>query len=357
MGTQVRLGEGPGGARHVMGVAGAWARAGHQVCLLAPGAWPDRPEAVEHLAPNHTEPGLRLELALARRASGRLVLRAPEVGYVRLSASSSALPLALAAARVPLWLELNGAILDELRARGRGPTRVDMVRRSLGRVVALARGLVAVEPSIAEHARRELGAKRVFVVGNGVELGVAKPGDRQEARRRLGVELGARVVGFAGTLSPEIRLDLVLPLLERLDLILLVAGDGPRSDELKDHPRVCWVGRVDHARAIDVLRACDVCLGLREGWAGMRPLESLAVGRRVALWGARGSERLRRLSAELPDFLYVGSDRESFETALVEALDAEARLGPPSGAALAELRRRLGWDETARRLIELFRDG
>jgi len=357
MGTQVRLQEGPGGARHVTGVVGAWARAGHQVCVLAPGDWPQRPEGVEHLAPKRALPGLRLELALARKAARRLLLRAPEVGYVRLSASSSALPLLLAAARIPLWLELNGPILDELRARARDPAQVDAVRRSLRQMVAAARGLVAVEPSIGQHARRELGARRVFVVENGVELQVATPGHRTEARRRLDVDLEARVVGFAGTLSPEIRLDLVLPLLERHGLTLLVAGEGPGSELLKDHPRVCWLGRVDHGRAVDVLRACDVCLGLREGWAGMRPLESLAVGRRIVLWGPSGSQRLRSLTADLPEFLFVARDPAGFEAALLRALEAEARLGPPAPELLAPVRSQLGWDATAGRLVELFKDG
>ncbi|MEM1022408.1 MAG: glycosyltransferase [Myxococcota bacterium] len=355
MGTQVRLDGSQGGARHVIGLTSAWAQAGHQVCLLAPGHWASQPDGLEHLAPRREAPGLRMELALAGLAMRRLTLRVPEIAYVRLSASSSALPAALVTARVPLWLELNGPILDELQARGRSRRRIEAVRLALKATVATARGVVAVEPSIAEHARRELGAKSIFVVENGVQLDVATPGDRMEARRRLGLSTELRYVGFAGTLAPELRLDVILPLLERMDLRLLVAGDGPAARRLKGKPRVKWLGAVNHDQAIEVLRACDVCLGLREGWMGMRPLESVAVGRRLALWGGQGGERLRELCAELPDFVFVGRDPGGFERALQDALEAEARLGPPSEDELEPVRRRLGWEETARRLIELFR--
>ncbi|MGF1508472.1 MAG: glycosyltransferase [Myxococcota bacterium] len=359
--TQVRLDRGQGGGRHVAATVSGFRDAGHQVTVVAPGTHP--PPGVEHLAPAATAPGLRMELQMASLVGRAVFTRVPAVAYVRLSASSSAVPATLAGLGVPFVVELNGPILDEMKARGRSDLRVAAVRESLKTVVRSSRALVAVLPSIAAHARKHLSAESVHVVENGADIRLATPGDRRAARIRMHLPENARLVGFAGSLSPEVQLDPLLEALRSKDLHLAVAGAGPGADKfyaLSSDPafsgRVHYRGEMAHEEALDLVRALDVYVNLRVGWTGMRPLEALVMGRRCAVIRADGVERLVRATRELPDFVHVAASPSA--SAVAEAIDsalrAEETYGPPSLEALEPIRTELSWERSVSRLLEIL---
>jgi glycosyltransferase involved in cell wall biosynthesis len=358
--TQVRLEGGAGGERHVEATVRRMSAAGHPVTLLAPGV--HSPRGVEHLRPSWSQPGLRLEAALARLVVAATTRRVPEAAYVRLSATSSLVPAALRALGIPYVVELNGPILDEMRARGRSELRVRAVRQSLRQAVRGARGMVAVHASIAAHARRHLGAEAVQVIENGADVDVATPGDRREARRRLGLPEDASLVGFAGSLAPELHLTALFEAIERTDAHLAVAGDGAQEPALRAfqgrHPdRVHWLGAVPHPQALDLVRALDVCVNVRPRWTGMRPIEALVMGRRCALVPADGTERLLRVTQHLPAFVHVAEtdSPHALTSAVQAALQAEREHGPPSDDDLGPVRRELSWDRTVERILSVVR--
>jgi glycosyltransferase involved in cell wall biosynthesis len=357
--TQVPLDRGHGGSRHVSAVARELARLGHAITLLAPGN--DAPPAgVERLRPpSGLAPGARLEAALAMLATRRLAAERFDAAYVRLSASSLFLPLAIAARRVPLVVELNGRILDELRELGRPRWMIRLVEKSLRTVVRRACRLVAVEPGIARHAETALRAARVVVIENGADLDAAIPGDRDAARRALGLDLDRRYVAFTGTLVPEQRFDLLLEAQRRLgSFTLLIAGAGSQAGLLGAAARtapIVLLGAVPHDTAIQAIRAADVCVNVRDGDLGMKCFEYAAVGRRIVAFRIAGAERLEALYPGL-DAVHLVDERSAggVARALEAALAAEGRLGALPPSAVTAARGTIGWEHAARRIAAVL---
>jgi len=357
--TQVPLDRPFGGARHVSAVARELARLGHEVTLLAPGA--DEPaQGVERVRPPRgLGPGARLEAVLAALAVHTVRRRRPDVAYVRISASTSLIPIVLAARRVPIVLELNGRILDELRERARPAWAIALVKRSLTTVTRLSRAMVAVEPRIGRHAEQELSAGNVVVIENGADLDAATPGDRRTARQRLGLDDQKQYVAYAGTLAPEQRFDLLLEAQEQLrSFTLLVAGAGPQTERLERARRdrdIELLGVVPHATAIETIRAGNICVNVREGDLGMKCFEYAACGRRFVAFGGEGTERLEALYPGLDAVHLVGEKSAAAVAHAVErALTAERTRGPLPPDAITNARATIGWDRTARRIAEVL---
>jgi glycosyltransferase involved in cell wall biosynthesis len=357
--TQVPLDRPFGGARHVTAVARELVKLGHEITLVAPG----REGAIERVhrvrPPAALAPGARMEAALAVLATRETMRAHYDGAHVRISASTSLVPLALAARRIPMLLELNGRILDELRQLGRPAPVIAIARQSLRAATRLACGVAAGEPRIAKHAEEELGARNVVVIESGADLDTATPGDRGEAREALGLDRDRRYIAYTGTLVLEQRFDLLLDALRRLDdATLLVAGGGPQAALLEDaakRGRIVLLGAVPHDEAIQVIRAADVCVNMRDGDRGMKCFEYAAVGRRFVAFRSEGSDRLEALYPALDAVHLVGErTADGVARALADALDAERRLGPLPRDAIDRARGTIGWDHAARRIAEVL---
>lgn len=362
--TQVVMDQPHGGPRHVAAVTRELAEMGHAVELLAPGQESSEaaPTGVARVRPPPgLHPGVRMEIALAGLASSVALRFSPHAAYVRLSASSSFVPFALASLQVPFVVELNGRLLEELRKLGRSPAAIRVVRFNLRRVVGRARALVAVEPEIGRHAERELGAKRVVVIENGADIDRATPGSREEARRLLDLPLDRPIAVFAGTLVPELRLDLLFEVLrDEPDLLFVLAGDGPQRDRVaaaRRHlpDRFRWLGSIPHDRAVQLIRAADVGVNVRDGDLGMKSFEYAAIGRRFVNFDVEGASRLTALYPGL-DAVHLVTERSvaGLRSALHAALRAERERGPLPAEAIEAARSRVGWDHTARRIADLL---
>jgi glycosyltransferase involved in cell wall biosynthesis len=361
--TQVDLDRPHGGARHVIAVTRQLAQQGHEVLLLAPGH-PKDLGAVEHWRPpSFLRAGARLEAALALLALRARFQFQPDIAYVRLSASSSFVPWALVSARVPFVLELNGPVTEEMEAAGKRTIEVQAAAAVLAGVTEMSAHLVAVTESIGRYAHQVLRASRVTVIENGAELEVAEPGDRQEARRRLGLPQEARFIALVGTLAHEVRLDLLQAAHRKLPGVgLVIVGDGPKADYARAMTQaarpsapVWFLGRQPHEQAILVEQAADVCISVRDGHVGMKGLEYAAVGRRQVAFDNEGIERLTALYPQ-EEAVFVVKERtpEALTHALSAALDAEARRGPLSPDAVETARAEIGWDRTAFKIAALL---
>ncbi len=356
-GTQVSLEQSHGGARHVLAVARQLRRLGHELALLAPGHEPEPIDGVRRIRPPYRGgPGLRMEAALAAAAAPEVLRAVPHVAYLRLSATSSLLPRSVRRLGVPIVLELNGRILEELRQLGRSEVAVRTVSLNLRRIIRQAEAVVAVEPNIAAHAKDELGARDVHVVLNGADIDIAVPGPRDVARERLGLPMDRPIIAFAGSLVPELRLDLLFEALTTVDALFVVAGDGPQGALVRQHAarfpdRVHFLGSRPHAEAVALLQAADVCVNVRDGDLGMKALEYAAVGRRMVVFDVAGSERLSSLYPEdRAVFRVVERSGSALAATLRSALCAEAEDGPLPEAAVDRARESVSWRRTAEQI-------
>lgn len=343
-------------------VAREWVRAGHTVTLLAPGVDPPV-GGVRRIRPwSRLRPGVGLEAAQAGLVLREAARTRPDVAYVRISPSTLFGPAALAAVNVPVVLELNGRVLDELSQLGRPRAAIAMVAANLRRIVRHARVVVAVEAKIARHAREALGADRVVVVENGADLDVARPGDRGIARRALGLDPEVPTVAFCGTFVPELRLDVLFEAMARLPGVQLVlAGGGPQAERVcravRESDRVRWFGVVSHPRAVSILHAADVCVNVRDGDLGMKALEYAAVGRRFVAFDVERSSRLDALyPGHRAAFWVTARTADGLAAGLRAALDEEASSGPLPPSAVERARRQVGWDRTAGRIVAVLEE-
>jgi glycosyltransferase involved in cell wall biosynthesis len=167
-------------------------------------------------------------------------------------------------AGLPAVLKVHGSdvlLLDHFPAKRRGT--VEALRRA-DRVVAVSRDLAAKVV--------ELGADpaRVHLIYNGVDANVFRPGDRDEARSRLGLDAKRPTLIYIGNLLPVKGPDLLIEAAGRLTALgasfdLHIIGDGPMRAGLEQSAaaqgladRVSFHGVVPHNQLPDWFRSADM---------------------------------------------------------------------------------------------------
>lgn len=138
------------------------------------------------------------------------------------------------------------------------------------------------------HSNYRIPRRRIATVHPGVDVGLFTPGNREEARRRVGV-VSARPL-FVCVRRLERRMgiaDLIEAMVELPDCELLIAGDGSMKASLHEEikvralgERVKLLGRVTDETLADLYRAADAVVVpsvALEGF-GLIVLEAMACG-------------------------------------------------------------------------------
>ena len=205
---------------------------------------------------------------------------------------------------------------------------------------------------------------RVVSIPTGIDLGRFHPGDRAQARRELGLDAEAPLVGIVATLRSwkghRFLLD-ALASLERPALRLAIVGDGPQRealgaqvDRLGIGERVLFAGNRDDVAPW--MRAFDVfCLPsyANEG-VPQSLMQAMACGLPV-ITTAVGS---------IPEIVTDGingvvvpvQDTQALARALAALLDDPARRAALGARALADARERFGEERMVERMIDVFRE-
>jgi len=142
----------------------------------------------------------------------------------------------------------------------------------------------AVSTHIA-NAAIKLGARKVTVVPNGVDISIFHPKDRGQARKQLGYKLDEKIVVSSSRLTPKNGLDYLIKAVANVPNVkLVIIGDGEqrRSLErlisaLKVEERVSLLGYLEHRKLPDYLNAADAFCrpSINEGF-GISFIESMA---------------------------------------------------------------------------------
>jgi alpha-1,6-mannosyltransferase len=260
---------------------------------------------------------------------------------------------------------LDDNVLASMSAR---PIARRFARWYIGRVYT---GQFDVHLANSEYTARELREhmvakhrREVHVVPMGVtvdDLGPWRRSDelRQELHSLTGSNSGATLLLYAGRLSPEKNLSLLIDTMARLDAStrLIVAGDGPslaalRQEAEKRVPgRVCFYGHVGVRDTLARLYAsCDVFVhpNPREPF-GIGPLEAMASGAPLVAPAAGG---LLSYANDTNAWL-----AEATGEAFAEAVRAACRPGADRDARLARARETAAgyaWPNVTRTIFELY---
>jgi glycosyltransferase involved in cell wall biosynthesis len=202
----------------------------------------------------------------------------------------------------------------------------------------------------------ELGepASRIVTLRNGVDLRRFALGDREAARRHLG--LSGFTLLSVGSLIPRKGHELIIAALSQLpDAQLLIAGSGPMRAELERIAaekgvagRVRFLGEIAHDALSEAYRAADIFVlaSSREGWANVL-LEAMASGTPVVATNVNGTPEVLRDPA-----LSVMVEQRS-AAALADAIQ-QLRARLPDRAAVRAYAEQFSWEATARANKALF---
>jgi len=248
-------------------------------------------------------------------------------------------------------------------------SRLERLTRPIA--VRSARGLIVPTLSEAERVRRVYGVdeRRVAQIFNPVDTDVWRPGGREEARRRLDLPAGARVVAWHGRISVVKKgLDVLVEAWRTIcrarpeeDLRLLLVGAGHHSDELArllSAPDIRGVHRVprlvhDRAELRDLLVVADAYAfpSRLEGFA-VALVEAMACGLPPVAADASGVREI--LGVDSAGTLVPRDDAESLAQGLLELLDDPQAARERGAAARRRVETAFSLDHVGAQLRELF---
>jgi glycosyltransferase involved in cell wall biosynthesis len=263
---------------HVRAVINGLAARGHEVRLICPGGVapgvratcdPLPPGKLHHLA------GSLSTFVKSGREFG------PDLVYVR-GIHATVTP-AISADRLarPLVVEINGLLEHEVKGWRRAAVRTAH-RFTLKRTSRV----LTVSPLLREAIAMQYAfpPDRIDIVPNGVDTELFRPGDRDEARKKLGLPLNrAIVVCVAGFFAHHALEFLIAAAVKSKALLVLVGKDGPSGGD------IIHAGRVPHENVPDYLAAADACAYVLKtphalfGFSPLKLYEYMAAARAVVV--------------------------------------------------------------------------
>jgi len=154
--------------------------------------------------------------------------------YVREMARHPFLPALVRWLRVPLFVEVNGWLLDDWRLLGASRRDLGAVERSQRNLFRAAIGIVASTRGNAQKVVSYYGVpkERVCVQELGTNVAHFTPGDPQRVRSDLALPLDGQIILFAGSFHPDHDLSTLVNAFAQLaaqgfeTVRLLLVGDG-----------------------------------------------------------------------------------------------------------------------------------
>ncbi len=294
----------------------------------------------------------RTAASLALRVGRDLLRHRPDVAILRLSPGIAATSALLAAARVPVILDLD----DHPRAPDGLPPEGEHTALTLA--VRSAAATIAASAASAARAH-ELGARVVTVIGEPYPLPAMLPGTRRDARAALQIPLDQPILAHVGPLEPSAHLELLHEAHRHAAGVgLLIVEHGPRATfahamTMSTRPSSPVLVLTPEAAPV-ALWAADALVWLGSARAPAA-LDPLALGRRLVML-----EHDAHLAAAYPPALQAVHLAEqpnprAILEAMGRALQAEHEQGPLPAADVARARAHLDQPERLLALLQATR--
>ncbi|MBI4552696.1 MAG: glycosyltransferase family 4 protein [Candidatus Latescibacteria bacterium] len=366
-----------GGTRHVIEVVRQLGRLGHTVDLFLPFEAPSGlfDDAITlHVIPTIPVRIIRWLTFYVRSALSMLAVgwrTRPDVIYIREMTYNVCPVLTARLLRRPLVVEVNGPILDEMRAIGAGRLELWLIRTTQRRLFRAADRIVVVAEGLRDRIvdLHRLPVEKTAVIPNGTDPERLKPDDLQACQRAIGLTPGP-TVGFLGSCYPYHDLDTLItaaPLIVNAcpSVRFVIVGDG--------YMRPIWMERTRRERLADHF----VFTGVVPYDEVPRYLNAFTVG--IALFAQGRDEKLDRSPMKLYDYMACGrpvvatdltgigdvvrdhqagltippSDAAALADAVLRLLDDEALCETMGRAGRAAVERQYNWTRVATDIVHL----
>ncbi|HUV46100.1 MAG TPA: glycosyltransferase family 4 protein [Dehalococcoidia bacterium] len=204
--------------------------------------------------------------------------------------------------RIPLIIEVNGIAATELLLFSKSRL-VGLLARIFALVERVsysrATGIVTVTERLKDYLVEKYGLnpRKIWVIGNGVNVNLFQPLEQQQAKDLLSLEADYHYVTFVGELSPEQGVEHVI---EAAPLILsqvprtkfLIVGDGSERvkwsnmvSRLNLDDAFIFTGRVPYQKVPLFINAGDVCAALirrkENAFSSVKMHEYMSCGRPI----------------------------------------------------------------------------
>jgi glycosyltransferase involved in cell wall biosynthesis len=392
-----------GASVHVREMAGALARAGHQVVIAAPllnkSPW-ERPAVLDvpilqiGLTPGSqatvqalVEFNARFGVANALPGEVRRILyngellpellqrlegNPPDFIYERVAPYTTAGVQLAHALRTPHIAEWNAPLAVE-QSHYRAGNFAGMIAEAERWTLRRTDVALVVSSALREYAL-SLGVapERIHILPNAVNPALFHPASANTAPRGGFKSDAGPVIGFVGGLRPwhgvEVLPELLLRLAKRFpEIQLVLAGDGPQRAQLEGdfvthglEKRVTITGLLPHEEVPSVIRWFDVAVAPYHKiehsfyFSPLKLFEYMACG--VAVVAPRLGQIAEIIEDRRNGLLYPAGDLDALAAGCEQLLndtELRRRLGD---TAAAHIRNQFTWDHNARRVIELARN-
>ncbi|UCD92968.1 MAG: glycosyltransferase family 4 protein [Methanobacteriota archaeon] len=252
--------------------------------------------------------------------------------------------------KLPLVVEVNGLLEEELEIQGRGEEARKVsgkARKSLrkrffdraGKIVAVTDGI-----KTGLEGLYNIPSGKITVVHNGANTNLFRPMDKSSCREKLGLDADKHYLCFVGILLWWQGVDDIIRAVPKVEenipgVDLMIVGDGAQRKELEDlvqdlglSESVHFTGRVPYEKVPIYMNASDVCLApkrvLSSGYSPLKLYEYMACGKPVIASRVAGFEILEKGAGLLfepenvddlsSNIVKVLSDRELMDSMGVE---------------------------------------
>ncbi len=359
-------------------------RQGHRVTVLAAIsrpflqriAWPDTIQI--HRVPIVNVKGLR---AFSFFVNALILLpfwclrESPHIAYDRFSVTSLATLWVTRLLNVPLVLEVNGIVSDELALSRSGRWRRQLFKLAEGWVFRGGDHLITVTEGLRQWigSDHRVSLKKIDTILNGTNPCRFKPHNKTLAQREFGLDPGRPVVGYLGSLFPWWRLDLLIEasplILAKFPDVLFLIGGGQKEmkgqlekavKRLSMEKHFVFQGEVPWDKAALFISAFDVAvapLHSSKSRSGVSPLKLyayLACGRPVVGSDIEGLGDV--LTRERVGVSFPSGDAEKLAGAIIQLLQ-NRELAQSMGERGRQLvLDRFTWEQVVQKTVRIFQD-
>ncbi|MDQ6964887.1 MAG: glycosyltransferase, partial [Mariprofundales bacterium] len=217
---------------------------------------------------------------------------------------------------LPLFVEVNGWLLDDLRLMDASAADIEKARRSQCQLMRAAHGVIASTVGNAGNVKQHYGIESVMTQELGVNVELFSKVDRQHARKHLGFDDGIKYTLFAGSFHPHHDLKTLIQAFARVQrempmLRLLLVGDGAQwqqaktwVDEERVQTHVDFMGSQPYEEMAYWFSAVDLLVSpltqqkieQQRGALATKVWEAMAAGTRLLLTDMPGTQSYDLLS-------------------------------------------------------------
>lgn len=176
--------------------------------------------------------------------------------------------------RIPYFVEVNGLITDEMKMFGQSKLSIAITKLSEQLGYENAKRIVAVTQGVKKGIMElyNVPDEKIVVIGNGANIELFRPIDREEAKKELKLDQDVKYVCFVGNLAPWQGIEYLIKAAPSIlalcpDARFLIVGDGSMKkglmqqiEELGVNNKFIFTGSVPYEKVPLYINAADVCV-------------------------------------------------------------------------------------------------